>query len=255
MADRIEDLLQRRTDLSTFLIHLTRDTKRFTARENLVSILSDQRVSARRKQGMAKDLAKALDGTVATQRVVCFSETPLEHAWMMVRDIEHRTQSFKPYGVVFTKTTCRRRGCNPVWYLDITTATSWLTVPVTSMVDQAVELATDAKGNVDDVTLAAQPIFRLTPFIEQMGNPSGKRKEFWWEREWRHAGDFAFHPKQVVAVLAPESEHLELRDEIKGLSARWDRRAIPLLDASWGLERMIAAMSRIGEDDIGPWPD
>ncbi len=42
-------------------------------------------------------------------------------------------------------------------------------------------------------------IFRLTPFIETMGRlgeQEGRRpKEFWWEREWRHAGtDLSFYP-------------------------------------------------------------
>ena len=248
-------MLQRRTDLSTFLVHLTRDTKAYTARENLVSLMDMRTIRARTPLGMAKDLDKHLEGTVATQRVVCFSETPLEHTWMMVRDIEGRQQEFQPYGLVFSKTSCRRAGCNPVWYLDITAGHDWLTVPVADLVAQAKEASRNKSGGLEAERLAEQSIFRLTPFIEQIGNPSGIRKEFWWEREWRHSGDFIFGPRKVVAVLAPEDAHDELEGEIAELDDDWKRRRVPLIDPSWGLERMISALARIDPDEAGPWPE
>ena len=51
----IEELLHRRPDLSTFVVHLTRNHQGRSARENLLSILQDQRISARTPLGMAKD--------------------------------------------------------------------------------------------------------------------------------------------------------------------------------------------------------
>jgi hypothetical protein len=198
LADDIEGLLHRRTDLSTFLVHLTRDTKKNEARENLLNLLEDRTIRARTALGMAADLDDYLKDTVATQRVVCFSETPLEHSWMMVRDIKGRQQKFKPYGIVFSKSFARRRGCNPVWYLDITIGHDWLTVPVNDLVSDAKAASKGRLGRLKGDLLAEQSIFRLTPFIEQMGNPSGTRKEFWWEREWRHAGDFTFRPRKVA---------------------------------------------------------
>jgi hypothetical protein len=251
MSHKIEDLLQRRTDLSTFLIHLTRDTDGASARSNLLSILRTRKVDAVNDPGMAREYASHLKGGPSTQHVVCFTETPLEHAWMMTRNIEGRRRSFAPYGVVFTKTTSRRRGCNPV---DITPNHDWLTQPVKELVRRAVDDSKRSDGSIDPTLLQSQPVFRLTPFIEQMGNPSGKRKEFWWEREWRHAGDFGFSPRSVVAVFAPQAEHSGLASEIAALDGRWSRREVPLLDPEWGLERMIAGLARIDEDDIGPWP-
>lgn len=39
----------------------------------------------------------------------------------------------------------------------------------------------------DPVALADADILHVAPFIEQMGpTTAGGRKEFWWEREWRH---------------------------------------------------------------------
>ena len=57
----IENLLNRRTDLSTFLVHLTRDTQTpsATARDNLLSILWSQRLEARSTYGMAITLEAA----------------------------------------------------------------------------------------------------------------------------------------------------------------------------------------------------
>lgn len=254
MSEEIEALLHRRSDLSTFLVHLTRDTKR-PARNNLLGILSDHTIRARTALGMAQAYDSELKETPASQRVVCFTETPLEHTWMMVRDIEHRQQAFKPYGVVFNKSTCRRSGCNPVWYLDITWGHDWLTTPINDLVDQAVEQSKTKMGRVKAGRLAEQRIFKITPFLEQMGNPSGTRKEFWWEREWRKVGDFAFRPRKVVAVLAPEQEHDGMRQEIANLDADWKRRNVPLLDPSWGLQRMMSAMAGIDPDDAGPWPE
>lgn len=254
MTDEIEDLLHRRTDLGTFLVHLTRDTQEWEARDNLLSLLKERTIRARTPLGMAAQLDCHLKDTSASQRVVCFSETPLEHSWMMVRDIKGRSRQFKPYGIVFSKAGARREGCNPVWYLDITRGNNWLTTPVKGLIAKAEAASGDGDGQLKDDLLAAEDIFRLTPFIEQMGNPSGIRKEFWWEREWRHVGNFAFRPRQVVAVLAPEREHDALAEQIVEFDPDWRRRRVPLLDPSWGLERMISALAGIDPDDAGPWP-
>lgn len=255
MQEKIEELLHRRTDLSTFLVHLTRGSDTESAKDNLLSILEAQQIDARSPLGMAQQLDSLLHGTSATQRVVCFSETPLEHTWMMVKDIEKRQQAFAPYGLVFTKTTCRRAACNPVWYLDITTGHDWLTEPIRRLVKAAMEESETQLGEMDVETLASQDILQISPFIEQMGKPRDIRKEFWWEREWRHVGDFRFTPRKVVAVLAPEADHFSLKDEISGMDSRWARRDVPVLDPAWGLERMIATLAGIDADDAAPWPE
>lgn len=108
----IENLLNRRTDLSTFLVHFTRDTQTpsAAARDNLMNILWSQRLEARNTYGMAKELAERFPEVAATQNTVCFTETPLEHAWMMCADIEGRSIQFNGYGLAFTKAFARLRG-------------------------------------------------------------------------------------------------------------------------------------------------
>lgn len=251
----IEELLHRRTDLSTFLVHLTRDTDDASARDNLLSIAEESVIEARTPFGPAAQLEEHLGGG-SSQKAVCFTETPLEHTWMLLEDIEKRAVRFRPYGLAITKTTARKAHCNPVWYSDISTrgGRDWPMVSVNRLVKDAVERCTE-DDMVDKDALASEPVFRLTPFIEQMGPTSnGGRKEFWWEREWRHVGNFTIpFPRRIVALLAPEDDHDQLCEDLQDRNEPWSRR--PLLDPSWGLERMIVQLAEIDPLQVGPFPD
>jgi hypothetical protein len=254
----IEELLHRRSDLSTFLVHLTRDFGGQSARDNLLSIAKTMTIKAMTAYGPARDEEPHLSGSTASQKVVCFTETPLEHTWMMIQDIDTRRVPLSKYGLVFTRTTLRKSHCNPVWYTDITPqpGAAWLMVAVNEMIRQAVDDSTVEGGHVHPHVLSDHPIFKITPFIEQMGPTNdGKRKEFWWEREWRHVGDLYFgFPNHVVAFLAPAADHEALQ---KDLVAANDMRQLmprPILDPAWGLERMIASLARVDPSDVGPFP-
>jgi hypothetical protein len=60
MSEQIEDLLHRRTDLSTFLVHFTRDSDdgATASQDNLLSILNTCKLRARSTYGMAGHLAR-----------------------------------------------------------------------------------------------------------------------------------------------------------------------------------------------------
>jgi hypothetical protein len=123
------------------------------------------------------------------------------------------------------------------------------------MVKEAKARCTTQAGKVNASALANEAVLRLTPFMEQMGPiGGGKRKEFWWEREWRHVGDFEFRPRDVVAILLPEAEHEDFAEDLAELSKAWARRRVPLLDPTWGLERMIAGLAAVDPDRAGPFP-
>jgi hypothetical protein len=253
----IEELLHRRTDLSTFLVHFTRetDTAPRSARDKLVNILHTRRFQARSAYGMATELADRYPQVAATQKVVCFTETPLEHAWMMCSPIEGRGVQFDGHGVAFTKTFARRKGVNPVWYLDMTpSGHDWLTEPIRELFEQAVAAATpQGAAGPDPEELAGAPILRLTPFVEQMGMPAAIRKEFWWEREWRHVGDLQFAPADIVVVFAPQAEHDWLRERL-AQSPHYPGGTLAFADASWGLERMIGTLAGVAGDNLGRSP-
>lgn len=241
----IEDLLHRRGDLSTFLVHLTRDGAQ-SARQNLLAILREQKMEARSAFGPA---AEVLRGTKHedSQKAVCFTETPLEHTWMMCQPITGRTIKLAGYGLAFAKDWARRKGANPVWYMDITPGHDWLTHAADALIKA---------GRAEPVPAFLQPgssslpeIFRLTPFWEQMGTGTRSdgqsyRKEFSWEREWRFVGDLAFTLNEVVAVFVPENDHHAFSDEA---SQAGHHSPLPaLLDPAWSLEKMILALRHQG---------
>ena len=167
---RIRDLISKRTDLSTFVVHLTRNSTTESARDRLEGIIRTRRIEARSAYGQALERVAGNAVDEASQRVVCFTETPLEHIHLLTSDIEDRHVTFGPYGIALTKRIARSRGTNPVWYVDITPGHQWLTNPLNSLIDAAI-----GSGNFSNSDIA-----KLAPFIEQMGTQQGNyRKEFW----------------------------------------------------------------------------
>jgi hypothetical protein len=67
---------------------------------------------------------------------------------------------------------------------------------------------------------------------------NGLRKEFWWEREWRHRGDFPFtyDVLKSIALIAPEPDHAELGRWKAQLGKPYER--IPVIDAAWPVDRL-----------------
>src|SRR6266508_4123946 len=85
-AVTIEEVLQHRTDLSTFVVHLTRDTDGGAARENLTSIIHERRLRAVSPKGWATwERFELDDDALETQRVICFSETARARPWPVRR--------------------------------------------------------------------------------------------------------------------------------------------------------------------------
>ena len=87
---------------------------------------------------------------------------------------------------------------------------------------------------------------KLFPFIEQMGTwPNRTPKEFWWEREWRHAGNLTL-PATGVIWLCPE-------DEIDAIDQRVGRSLAPWIDPRWGLEEIVAHLAGFPLRDVTPF--
>jgi len=237
MADLIRDLLQRRSDLSTFLHHFTKGTPA-DAEAALMSILGGLCLSARKPWGLARDFDSAtISSPTVTQRVVCFTDTPIEHSWMMVRDIAGRSWDFQPYGVVFAKNFARAQGCHPIWYLD----EQGPAPSIAAAMRQLIQTYRDARAKTPaDYPPESMDILRMTPFMELRT----EQQDFFWEREWRHRGDFRFATTDVVAVFAPEKDHARLKPLISGLSVDWATRDVPLLDPVWGTNYIFGALSR-----------
>jgi hypothetical protein len=254
---RIRDVLSRRSDLSTFLVHLTRDFDEviddghvytMTARESLGQIIESRRLIAVTPMGFAAEQDDPADPAKQTQRTVCFSETPLEHTWAMFEQIDDRQRNIKlqPYGLALTKVLARRHAVNPVWYVDMTPAGhQWLAHDVWALRDAAV-----ATGDFHN-----QPIARLLPFFDWMGGPfppNSPGKEFWWEREWRHQGDFDLAPIwDKIIWLCPEADHDDFRDQVKqAMPGNGEPPEPAVIDPSWGVEEIIASLVGLPLDEV-----
>ena len=234
----IQKLLARRSDLGTFLVHLTREYPDGTpAKENLKSIFNDRVIEARNPYGSATSRLGELEANTSanldTQKVVCFTETPLEHVRLLTEEIQGRRFKFGPYGIAITKRAARKWSVNPVWYLDITPGHDWLTKPLQNIID----------GEIRAKTFSESDIAKLTPFIEQMGTGTDYFKEYWWEREWRHVGDF--HLNMWFIVICPEKDY----DEVRASSLS----KIPFIDPDWSLEQIIGKLAGFKSEDIDPF--
>jgi abortive phage resistance protein AbiGi (putative antitoxin) len=230
MPRRISEVISRRTDLGTFLVHLTRG---IDPKANLESMLRNQAIEARSPFGAAFRALIESGLTTNSQKCVCFTETPLEHGHLLLQEIEGRRLEFAPYGIALPKKVGRQRGINPVWYVDITPGHDWLMNPINNLV----------QGAISERGFDGSPIERIAPFVEQMGtrnegDPSDYRKEFWWEREWRHRGDLLL-PNRLI-VLCPEEEIEHFREIVDG--DEWSPKAA-YIDPRWGLEQIIARLA------------
>jgi len=237
---QIGEVLNRRADLSTFVVHLTRDNEMATAGQNLESIIRDQQLRAGRAMGWGQGVPEIAG---QTQKVVCFSETPLEQLCWLFANIASRQVRLSPYGLAFTKVVSRRRGANPVWYVDQSPGHVWA-VPraLDALRDDAVQRPT-APHSAD--------VAKVLPFLDVMGTWSeSSRKEFWWEREWRHVGDFDFNLAEVALWFCPESEF----DFFEGtLGDRLGSGAPRCVDPSWSLERIVARLRGLRPEDVTPF--
>jgi hypothetical protein len=243
-----EELLASRGDLSTFLVHLTRSSSICSAKELLTKILEDQKLIAGNSYGMAARKLELKGIDASSQKVVCFTETPMEHLTVLTSEIEGRSCKFEPYGIAITRKQGRARGVNPVWYIDITPGHDWMTNPINRLIDDAI-----SSGNFD-----ASDISKIAPFFEQMGTSagdppytSGYRKEFWWEREWRHKGDFSL-PNNYM-VLCPAEEAKEFKEVLEGLDELQKPTKFSFVDPSWSLERIIGKLAGFKSSELGPF--
>ena len=237
----IREVLQRRSDIATFVVHFTRQHGALTAEQNLVRILVQGCIEARSPMGWARRDTTQLGPVVAdAQKTVCFSEAPLEHFYTLTTQIDGRRVALEPYGIAFTKMVARRKGANPVWYVDMSDGHSWdLAHALDRMRDEARRKAIREGA----ASFVSDPASAILPFIEQMGTWSTTQKEFWWEREWRKLGNFSFSSEEVALIIAPEVAH-------PALHRAFSR---PAIDASWGLERMIASLADVPASDVSPF--
>jgi hypothetical protein len=250
VARDIQEVLNRRSDLSTFVVHLSREFEGSPAKDNLRKIIAEGSLRAKTARGWARYVSDKKRGE--TQNVVCFTETPLDHIYLQAGPIKDREFQFQPYGIALTKMQARRRGINPVWYVDESpSGRDWT---ITSALNELLESAVG-------VNFQNSPLVHLLPFFEPMYRRKGRDSEWstyewWWEREWRHVGHFYFNPGTDVAFyLCPESDIQEFNALLEKTKRNVGDPPPPCIDPAWGLERILAHLLKLPSKDISPFAD
>jgi hypothetical protein len=211
-----------RSDLSPYLVHLTRDYEGTSARSNLLSILASKTIEARNPYGVAiarlRRTGRDGEEFMRTQRVVCFSETPPHALRGLIDPGKWRRYKFRPYGLAFAREQMLNYGTNPVWYLNGYPGLGfkWLAHDVNALIDAA---ATGPDGSPTPDTFAESSIARLTPFMEVMGAwrtevGAVKEKDFTFEREWRLSRSFNFSWSLIEFLILPPGQTESFRREL-----------------------------------------
>ncbi len=162
-----------------------------------------------------------------------------------MRGVFQQPVKFEPYGIAITRRQGRLCGVNPVWYLDMTPGHDWLTNPMNALIDAAIQT-----GN-----FGLRSVAKLAPFIEQMGagvrdaDEQPYRKEFWWEREWRHSGHFRL-PNTFI-VLCPNEDRREIERVLEREGAFAPN--VSFVDPAWSLEMIIGSLAGFSVNELRPF--
>lgn len=214
-----DQVIQKRGDLSQFLIHLTRTgtlTLRKdvhphltqdlivnrTARERLKNLLTEKKIKALSPFGYFKYKIPMTypNGYVHNKnsnvirnwlKAACFTETPLDHIYIQTQPIEGRNLHFESYGLAFKEEFIRQQGGSPVMYFEST--------------NQPVKAALDAMMISQD----ALKFKTMMPFYEAFGRRiygQGSDVDFRWEREWRCLDDISFDFSDVAFGICKEAD-------------------------------------------------
>lgn len=231
----IQTLLHFRSDVSPFLVHLTRAKDGSSAHENLESIIknelllpgivSDARFAVPPKDADDYDLLAASS----------FSETPLGEIHSLF-EIALRQVNLEPYGLVFLKQKLAARGVSPSIYLNNEQGDKDAVVRA---------LATLRKSHPK---AAAQLLPLIAVFGAKLspvgGAASTGRVNFTWEREWRYAlanGAFEFSRSDVFVGLCPH-------EEIRHFERLYSPVAFidPRRNVRWYATKLVRARHRTG---------
>ena len=248
----IKEILSRRYDLSTFIIHLTRNFDGSSAKDNLKSILKSQTVMAKTPMGVARYWVDGYPEAENSQKCVSFSEAPLDQLWSFVEEIDTpRDVKFSKYGIVFPRQVARRLNLNPIWYIDKTPGTKLLygNIGSSEPLNQIIE-------SIESKKFQTHPISELTPLMDIMGKWGRKRKEFYWEREWRKKGDLNFEPNDIAFGLCPEEDIDEFESWVNNRLIAYNKfrkHLLRFVDPTWGLQEILAVLSGIDRSDFSPF--
>jgi len=257
MTNPLDFFRKGRSDLSNFLIHLTKDgtfeewrsadyipdsfffgsSTTLKARDSLEAVLkgAPPTLLARAPFGIFKLIGinagrKTKKGIHPDWlKCVCFSETPLHElagfykATQDPRNWSLKANRYQKYGIAFSSSTIRKKGGHPIFYYDRANK------PMQAAIEQF------ADPSLIAVTKPLLPFFE--PYGPKLLDPA-KEVDFRWEREWRIQGNCTFDHGEIAFGICPEGEiaHFEALVNNK----------FPFIDPDWDLQSLKDYLSKNG---------
>lgn len=225
MSRKIKEVLSERTDISRFVVHLTKNTEDGNALENLVSILREREIRGGNHHCLFSPILRNEEEDLQKRfHVVCFTETPLDKIHLLT-EITNRKVNLDPYGIVFKKEKIRKSRGNPVFY--IYEENQLLIRYLKNQYKEFIREYYDEEMLGDFLTLGS------------IINIVKKGHDFHWEREWRVRRRLRFSYNEVYAVIAPHNKHENIK-ELLGIN---ELNYIPFIDSKWNYEEMLERIS------------
>lgn len=170
-------------------------------------------------------------------KTVCFTETPLDQIHKLTSESFPRKIKLKPYGLVFWRDEMIDKGANPAIYLN----------------GDGTSLREYLLSEFDRHFKGVRSLYRLSKKEDNykeiihyysLVNLMADRHDFSWEREWRHGGDFKFAFKNVVAIVAEDSDRFLERceEELSDNRFKFIKR-VPIISSSWSYEDVVEEMA------------
>lgn len=204
----IQEILNFRTDISPFLVHLTREYNGIAARENLENIIKEK--TLRQSGKRVSDARFGIDDREFEEEerkqlfgAICFTETPLNEVHCLL-EIQRRNFDLKPYGLVFMKERLSKRGVAPVFYLNNKMGDKDGVLRVLCSLGESNKTKEESKKILPLIAFFGK---HITP--PNARAPKNGEHDFLWEREWRYpyiCGNLVFTEEDVFVGLCPHEE-------------------------------------------------
>jgi hypothetical protein len=221
MADK--EMTKKREELSTFLVHLTRNTDNGrTAKENLIDIICGRIIEPRNAKGLFYNTQEVSHQV----KSVCFNETTLGDIRHMIGKFSGRDIQLSAYGVVFSKDFLIQKGANPVFYVNTYASQD----RKKAFIETIQQLSVDKQKEI-------------APYVDIFGWTGEGKKiyDFHLEHEWRYPGNFEFEWKDIIFGLCDD----EYIDELEQLFEQEIRFISPYMS----LEEIIGRLVLSREED------
>ena len=237
----IQDVLHFRSDISPFLVHLTRTIRNVrTAKEALEQIIEHKRL-----ESGDEPISAAQYGTWTSRMnqedikrffsAICFTETPLNEIHCLL-EITNRQVNLSPYGLVFIKDKLRAKGVNPVLYINNETEDK-------DDIFRALCTLMESDPVSAEKLLPLFSVFGNGILAPWARNPRRNNVDFLWEREWRYPscyGPLTFNSEDIFIGICPHEEinHFEERfPEIKFID--------PRRNIKWYASKLVETRNRL----------